>query len=148
MQHGTIKDTSYTNKDSAVDDTIDSLHIKIGAVTIYMFYVIRLWILHYALPKSVLNWKVCYIYLLSRGYYYTAPELYLRLYWYVWYICASYNDIRIDMFVNLITVSVLLFLCTLYNIILGYTSSWNFVLYLSCAWFIFTTESLLHMCWY
>ena len=52
---GTIKDTSYINKDSAVDGTIDSINMPMGAVTIYMFYVIRLCILHYAIPKSVLN---------------------------------------------------------------------------------------------
>ena len=38
----------------------------------------------------------------------------------------------IDMFLHIITVSVLLYLCMLYNIIVGYTSSWVF-LYFSCA---------------
>ena len=33
-------------------------------------------------------------------------------------------------------VSVLLCLCMLYNIIIGYTSYWYFVLYLPCAWFV------------
>ena len=61
----------------------DSLHMPIGAVTISVFYVIRLCTLHYALPNSVLHWKVCYIYLLSRGISSTALELYLCLYLYV-----------------------------------------------------------------
>ena len=64
-----------------------------------MFYVIRLCILHFALPKSVFRWKVCYIYFLSRGDYYTAPELYLRFYWYVG---ASYNGFCIVMFLYVI----------------------------------------------
>ena len=40
------------------------------------------------------------------------------------------------MFVHIITVSALLCLCMLYNLIFRYTSSWYFVLYISCAWFI------------
>ena len=40
------------------------------------------------------------------------------------------------MFVHCIPVSVLLCLCMLYNIIVGYNSSWYFVLYLSWEWFI------------
>ena len=92
-----------------------------GAVTIYIFYVIHLCISHYVLPKSIFNWKVCCIYFLSRGNYLTAPELYMCF---------------IDMFVHLITVSVLLYFCMLYNIIVGYTSPWYFVIYLSCVWII------------
>ena len=69
-------------------------------------------------PSLFLNWKVCYIYLLPRGDSSTAPELYVRLYLCV---CASYNDFCIDMFVHLITGSVLLCLCMLYNLIIGYT---------------------------
>ena len=49
---------------------------------------------------------------------------------------ASYKGVCIDMFVHLITVSVLLCLSLLYNLIFGYTSSWCFVLYLLYAWFI------------
>ena len=52
------------------------------------------------------------------------------------YVCASYNGVCIDTFVYLITVSVLSWLCMLYNITAGYTSSWYFVLYLSSAYFI------------
>ena len=40
------------------------------------------------------------------------------------------------MFVHFIPVSVFLCLCMLYNIIVGYTLSWYFVLYLSYAWVI------------
>ena len=36
------KETSYTNKDSAVDDMIYSLHMPMVEVTISMLYVIRL----------------------------------------------------------------------------------------------------------
>ena len=59
---GIRKDTSYINKYLAVDHIRDSLHMPMGAVTISMLYVIHLCILHYALPKSVLHWKVCYIF--------------------------------------------------------------------------------------
>ena len=38
------------------------------------------------------------------------------------------------MFVHLIMVSILLCLCMLYNITVGYTLSWYFVLYLSGAY--------------
>ena len=50
------------------------------AVTISMFYVIGLLILHYALPESFLSLEVCYVYFLFRSDYYTEPELYLHLY--------------------------------------------------------------------
>ena len=116
-----------TIKDSAVDDIRDPLHMPILAVTIYIYYVIRLCILHYALPKSILHCKVCYIYFLSRGDYFTAPELYLHFYWCV---CASYNGVCIDMFVNLVTVYVFLCLCMLYYLIFGYNPYWYFVLYI------------------
>ena len=46
------------------------------------------------------------------------------------------NSVCIDSFVHIITVSVFLCLCTLYNLIVGYTSPWYFVLYFSCAWVI------------
>ena len=52
------------------------------------------------------------------------------------YVCASYNGVNIDMFVHLITVSVLLCLCMSYNIMVVYTSLWYFILYLSGAWVI------------
>ena len=45
----------------------------------------------------------------------------------------NYIYVFTDMFVHLITVSVLLFLCMLYNIIVGYNLSWCFVITLSCA---------------
>ena len=111
------------------------------------------------------------IYFLSRGDSFTATELYLSFYLYVF---ASYNGVCIVMFMyatqynfwlylileyiscpgvilspqlnyiwvfiymflHHITVYVLLCLCMLHNIIFGYTSFWNFVLYLSCAWVI------------
>ena len=118
---GIIRDTSYIITDSAVDDMRDSLHIPMGEVTISMFYVICLCILHYALPKSFFHWKVCYIYFLSRVNFSNSPKLYLFLCWF---------------FLHLIMVSVLLYLCMLYNRIVGYTSTWYFVLYLLCAWII------------
>ena len=65
-----------------------------------------------------------------------APELYLRLYWYVLFVCASYNGVHIHMLVHVITVSVLLCLCILYNLIVAYTSPWYFFPYFSCAWVI------------
>ena len=101
-----------------------------GAVTVYIFYVIFSCVLHYALHKSVLCWKVCYIYFLLRGYSPNTPELYLCF---------------IDMFVHPITVSSLICLCMLYNLIVGCTSSWSFCpIYLLCIGY-FTTVSLLHM---
>ena len=63
----------------------------------------------------------CSISLLRIGYSTTASFLYLRLYWYV---CASYNGVFV------------LCLCMLHNLIVGYTSSWYFVLYLYYAWVI------------
>ena len=39
---GTIKETSYINKYPEVDGMRDSLHMPMGAVTIYMVYMIRL----------------------------------------------------------------------------------------------------------
>ena len=42
----------------------------------------------------------------------------------------------IDIFVNIITVSVLLCLCMLYDIIVGYNLSCYFVLYLSNEWVV------------
>ena len=106
---------------------------KLVTVTISMLCLISLWILHYMLPKYFLSWEVCYIYFLWIIHSTTAPELYRRLYWYV---CAYYNGVCVDMFVHLITVSVFLWLCMLYNLIAGYTSSWYSVIYLSCAWVI------------
>ena len=80
---GIIKYTSCINKDSAVYEMIDLLHMPMGAVSISMFYMICFYILHYAIPEPVLYWKVCFIYLLFRGDYYTSPESYLRFYLYV-----------------------------------------------------------------
>ena len=48
----------------------------------------------------------------------------------------NYIWVFMDMFVHPIIFYVLLCLCMLYIIIVGYTSSWYFVLYISCAWFI------------
>ena len=47
------------------------------------------------------------------------------------YICVS-----IDMFLHIVMVSVLLCLWILYHLIVGYTSSWYFVLYISCVYVI------------
>ena len=71
------KDTSYFNKYSAVDNMRGSPKMSIiffpmGAVTISMFYVIRLWILSYALPESVFPWGVCFIFFLFGSYLATA----------------------------------------------------------------------------
>ena len=74
-----------------------------------------------------------YIYFLSRGDSSTATELYLRLYWYVF---ESYNGFFINILVHLITVSIFLCSCMLYNIIVVYSSSWYLVLYLTCAWVV------------
>ena len=79
------------------------------------------------------------IYFLYRGDSSTAPELYLCLYFYVWYVCASYNGFHIDMFVCLITVFLLLCLFMLYNLIFGSTSPW-------CFFYISLVHSLFHHC--
>ena len=102
-------------------------------VTISILCLILSCILHYDLPKSALSCEFWYLYFGWIIYSATASELYLRLYWYV---CAFYNGVCIEIFVHLIMVSVLLCLCMLYIIIVGYTSSWYFVLYLSCGWVI------------
>ena len=99
----------------------DSLHMPMGEVFTSMFNVINFCIFHYALPKSFMYWKVCYIYFLSRGDSSNAPELYMCLYL---YICASYKGVFIDTFVHVI----------LYNYCLYFTLV--FFLYLSCALFI------------
>ena len=83
--------------------------MPIGAVIISMFYVICWFVLHYALPKSVLYRNVCYIYFLSGVDSSTAPELYMRL-----YLCIFHH----------IKVCTLICLCMLYNLIVGSTSSW------------------------
>ena len=101
-------------------------------VTISMLCLIHPRILENNFPGSALSWEFCYIYLRWRIYYATAPELYQRSYWYV---CASYSCVCDDIFLHIITVSVLLCLCMFYNIIVGYTSYW-FFLYLSYAWVI------------
>ena len=77
---GIRKDTSYIIKFSAVYYMRYLLHMPMGAVIISMLYVINLFILHYALHKSVLHWKVCYIYFLPKGDSSTATELYIHLY--------------------------------------------------------------------
>ena len=92
---GIRKETSYINKYSAVDNMRYPPNIPMEAVTTYILYVIRLCILQYVLPESVLYWKVCYKYFLFKGYSSTEPEWYLHLYWYV---CASYNGVSIGMF--------------------------------------------------
>ena len=125
--------TSYIIKDSAVDDMRDSLHMTMGAVTIYRFYVILLCILHYELTKSVLNWKLLYIYFLSRGDSFTATELYLSFYLYVF---ASYNGVCIVMFMYATQYNFWLYLilefCSISILCMGYS----------------TTASFLHVCLY
>ena len=61
MQNGIRKDHSYIIKDSEVYGMRDTPRMAMGVVTISMLYVIPLCIVHYALHKSVLHWKVCYI---------------------------------------------------------------------------------------
>ena len=68
-------------------------------VTLPTFYVIRLWILYYALPESVLLWEVCYIYFLFISDYSNTTKFYPILYWYFW---VSYNGVFIDIFVYVI----------------------------------------------
>ena len=109
-------------------------------VTISILCLICLRILKNALPESSLSWELCHIYFRWSIYSATATKLYLCLYWYVF---ASYNGVCIYMFVNLITVYVLLCLCILYNLTVGYTSSWYFVLYLLGA---YISPPLRHCC--
>ena len=71
----------------------------------------------------------CFIHISGEGF---IPPLHL-----------NYNGVCVDIFVNLIMVSILLCLCMLYNLIFGYTSYWYFVLYLPCAWVVPT----LHHCY-
>ena len=108
----------------------DSLHIPMGEVTLSMFYVIRLCILHYDPPKSVLNWKVCYIYFLSRSDSYTAPKLYMYFYLCV---CESYNGAFTDIFVYVIKSN-----CWIYSTLIFCSIS------LLCMGF-YTTAPLLHL---
>ena len=84
-------------------------------------------------PRVCLVLGIFYIYLRWRIYYATAPELYWRYYWYV---CASYNGVCIYMFLHNTTLSILLCLCMLYNLTVGYTSSWYSVIYPPCAWVV------------
>ena len=46
----------------------------------------------------------------------------------------SYIYVRIDMFVNPLMMSILLYLCMLYNLTIGYTSYWYCVIYLPGAY--------------
>ena len=84
-----------------------------------------------AFPESALSWEFLYIYFRWRIYSATEPGLYLRLYFFV---CASYNGVCINIFWYPITVFVLLCVFMLHNIIVGYNSSWYYVLYLPCTW--------------
>ena len=93
-----------------------------------MLCLIRLRILQNGFPESALSWEFCYIYFRWSIYSVTVTELYLRLYWYVF---------------HLITVSILLCLCMLHNITVGYNSSCYFVSYLSWAYVI----TPLHICY-
>ena len=83
------------------------------------------------------------VYFLSSSDSLTSPELCLRFYWYILYVCAYYNGVCSYIFVHMITVSVFLCLCMLHNLIAVYTSIWYFVLYVSCAWFVLR----LHHCY-
>ena len=53
----------------------------------------------------------------------------------IWPMRLHYVFVSIDMFVHHITVSELICLCMLYNLIIVCTSYWIF-LYISCVWFI------------
>ena len=75
------------------------------------------------LLESAFSWKFCYIYFRWMIHSATVPELYLHFYWYV---CVSYNSVCSEIFVHLITVSILLCLFMFYNIIVCCTSSWDF----------------------
>ena len=105
-----------------------------------MLCLIHFRILQNALPDSALSWEFCYMYFRWSIYSSTAPEWYLIFYWYV---CAYYNGVCIDMFVHLITVSVLLCLWMLYNLPIGYTSYWYFVISISDA---YISPPLRHRC--
>ena len=130
---GTRKETRYIIKDSKVDAIRDSLHMPMVAVTISMFYVISLCVLHYALPKYVLHWGVCYIYLRSRGYSSIEPWLYMFLYW---CFCAYCNGVCVVMLVYVVQYNLWLYLILVFCSI-----SLLFMVYS-------TTASLLHMCLY
>ena len=73
-------------------------------------------------------------------YIYPVKDLFCQCNWFIlwlyWYVCAYYNSVCIDMFLYLITVSVLLCLWMLHNIIVGYNHSWYSVIYLPCAWVV------------
>ena len=83
-----------------------------------MLYMIRLWVLHYTLPKYVFLGNFV---------------IYLYYAWVILSLCIHYICAFIDMFMHIILVSVLKFLCMLYNILIGCTSSWVFFLSLSYA---------------
>ena len=108
---GIIKCISYINKNSAVYYMRDSLHMPMGEVITSMFNVIHLCILHDALPKSFMYWKV-FIYISFPG---VILPMHLN------YICVC-----ICIFVHHTKVSLLIHLCMLYYIIIVYTSPWYF----------------------
>ena len=95
-----------------------------------MFYTFKYFTIFF--PESDFYWEFIYIY--------PVKDLFFHCTWiisaFILIFCASYNGVCIDTCVHLITVSVLLGLCMLYNIIVGYNSTWHFVLYISCVWFI------------
>ena len=111
------------------------------AVNISMLYVISLCILHYAPTDSILYWKVCYIHLLFRDDYFTAPELYLNFYWYVF---ASYNGVCIDMFVSIIKynfwlyfiLGILSYIFTIYGLFFQFIVV-TFTILLICLWMLY-----------
>ena len=89
-----IKKTSYMNKYSAVYDIRYSLHMPMVVVNIYLFYMIPLCMLHYALPKFFCTGNFV-MYIFCSG---VIIPLQLNQI----YVC-------IDMFVHRITVSALMF---------------------------------------
>ena len=128
---GIIKETSYIKKYSAIDYIRDSLHMPMLAVTIYMFYMIGLRILHNALPKYVLHCKVCY--------YTSFPGVILSLHLQYIFVCTC-------IFVNHIMVYVLIYLCMSCYLIVCCSSSWVFFS-MSLMWMNYsTTAPFLHMC--
>ena len=103
--------------------------VPVVSLTISMFYMIRLWILHNLLPVFF-GWEVCYIYFLCRSKFSTTPALYF---------------VSIDTFAHNITVPEFICQYILYNIIIGCNSYWGFyTLYIICMGYS-TSALLLNM---
>ena len=132
-------------------------------VTVSILYVMRLFILHYALPNSVLYWVFCYIYFLWMSYSSTMILSNLRLHWFFVYVkqsnCWLYFILVILFYISpvhgllyhFVTVtSVFVFIClwmlyprflryvgviyTIYSLILIHLG--RIFIYIYCKWFI------------